>query len=101
MNRFDPGTKSKKSHAPIATRRGSDRRVHYGLPVAVRREKARIFSGCDSRPATGHSSLACLALYSVPAIGPVSYAFACLVITLSGAAASVIPSFRFLNRLNP
>ena len=23
-----------------------------GLPVAVCREKARIFSGCDSRPAT-------------------------------------------------
>ena len=28
----------------------------YGVPVAVRREKARIFSGCDSRPATGRSS---------------------------------------------
>jgi len=27
-----------------------------GLPVAVRREKAWIFSGCDSRPATGRSS---------------------------------------------
>jgi RNA-directed DNA polymerase len=28
----------------------------YGVPIAVRREKARIFSGCDSRPATGRSS---------------------------------------------
>jgi hypothetical protein len=26
----------------------------YGLGIAVRREKARIFSGCDSRPATGN-----------------------------------------------
>ena len=47
------------------------------------------------------TSLACLALCFVPAIGPVSYAFACLLITLSGVAVGIILSFRFLNRLNP
>ena len=30
--------------------------LHEGVPIAVRRGKARIFSGCDSRPATGRSS---------------------------------------------
>ena len=40
-------------------------------------------------------------LYFVPSVGPVSYAFACLLITLSGIAVGIILSFRFLNRLNP
>ena len=31
------------------------RKLLYGLPIAVRREKAWIFSGCKSRPETGRS----------------------------------------------
>src|SRR3954447_22062616 len=47
------------------------------------------------------TSLARLALYFVPAIDPVAYAFACLVITMAGVAVGLILSFRFLNRLDP
>ena len=46
------------------------------------------------------SSLACLALYFVPAFDPVSYAWGCLLITAVGLGTSVVLSFRFLNRLS-
>jgi len=63
--------------------------------------EANAFAGrCMFRSGIG-TSIACLALYFVPAIGPVSYAFACLLITLSGLVVSLILSFRFLTRLKP
>src|SRR6185312_3601546 len=38
-------------NAPLGSRRrNSPWTAGHGLPVAVRRGKARIFSGCDSRP---------------------------------------------------
>src|SRR5438270_13471878 len=63
--------------------------------------EANAFAGrCMFRSGVA-TSLACLALYFVPAIGPVSYAFACLLSTLPGVAVGIILSFRLLNRLNP
>ena len=43
--------------------------------------------------------LACLALYFLPAIDPVVYAVACLLIVLVGLAVSLTLSFRFLGQL--
>jgi uncharacterized membrane protein len=45
------------------------------------------------------TSIACLALYFLPAIDPVVYAVACLLIVLVGLAVSLILSFRFLGQL--
>ena len=45
------------------------------------------------------TGVACLALYFVPAIDPVAYAVACLVIFLVGLVVSLTLSFRFLNQL--
>ena len=45
------------------------------------------------------TALACLALYFLPAIDPVVYALACLLIVLVGLAVSLTLSFRFLGQL--
>ena len=45
------------------------------------------------------TGLACLALYFLPAIDPVVYALACLLIVLVGLAVSLTLSFRFLGQL--
>ena len=45
------------------------------------------------------TGIACLALYFLPAIDPVVYAVACLLIVLVGLAVSLILSFRFLGQL--
>src|SRR5215204_3572903 len=45
------------------------------------------------------TAIACLALSFLPAIDPVVYAIACLVIVLVGLAVSLILSFRFLGQL--
>jgi uncharacterized membrane protein len=45
------------------------------------------------------TAIACLALYFLPAIDPVAYAVACLLIVLVGLAVSLALSFRFLNQL--
>src|SRR4051812_48685384 len=76
-------------------------RVRRALPDPTGRYGANAFAGRSMCRSGIGTSTACLALYFVPAIGPVSYAFACLLITLSGLVVSLILSFRFLTRLKP
>jgi uncharacterized membrane protein len=45
------------------------------------------------------TGIACLTLYFLPAIDPVVYAVACLMIVLVGLAVSLTLSFRFLGQL--
>ena len=77
----------------------------YGFRVRRTTEDPRVwydanaFAGrCFFASGIG-TGLACLVLYLLPAIDPVVYALACLVIVLAGLAVSLTLSFRFLGQL--
>jgi hypothetical protein len=77
----------------------------YGFRVRRTLEDPRVwydanaFAGrCFFRSGIG-TVLACLALYSIPAIDPVAYAAACPTILLVGLAVGLALSFRHLDRL--